>query len=235
MLIFSWNCCLSPWSINRRKRLPKIISAIVAISPDIVCLQEVFFKSDADSVMYELKAYGFLDSFYFKDLLIISKIKLSEKRGWIFRKQGNIFSLAMLDVLYGKAFQAVQFLNKDEHLSLINAHLLSAYANDSRKYQDVREDQSREIREVSEKLLGDKKIIAGDFNFQPATSPYKVLTESNFVDTTTKENTTATRHLDFIFLKNFPKGNARIATFDNSLSDHAALGYFTLRICRQSQ
>lgn len=223
MLILSWNCCLPPWSVNRKRRIPKIISAIVAISPDIVCLQEVFFKRDADSIIYELKTCGFLDSFHFKDLLIVSKIKLSEKQGWIFRKQGNFFSLAALDVLYGKAFQAVQFLNKDEHFSLINTHLLSAYANDSQKYQNVREDQSREIREVSEKLLDDKKIIVGDFNFQPATSPYKVLTESNFVDTTTKENTTATRHLDFIFLKNFPKGNAQIALFDNSLSDHAAL------------
>src|SRR3989344_1794756 len=126
MLIFSWNCCLPPWSISRKKRIPKIISAIVAISPDIVCLQEVFFKSDADSIIYGLKIYGFLDFFHFKDLLIISKTKLLEKKGWTFRKQGGIFSLAVLDVLYEKGFQGVQFLNKEEHFSLINAHLLSA-------------------------------------------------------------------------------------------------------------
>ena len=114
-------------------------------------------------------------------------------------------------------------MNKGELFSLINTHLLSAYADDSKKYQSVREDQSRELWEVSEKLLGDKKILVGDFNFQPATSPHRVLAELNFVDITTKENTTATRHLDFIFLKNFPKGNAQIALFDNSLSDHAAL------------
>src|SRR3989338_5634259 len=142
MLIFSWNCCLPPWSINRRKRIPKIISAIVAISPDLVCLQEGFF------------------------------------------------SLAVLDVLYGKGFQTVQFLNKGERFSLINTHLLSAYADDSQKYQTVRDSQSRELLEVSEKLLGDKKILVGDFNFQPATFPYTTLVESNFIDTTTKDNTT---------------------------------------------
>jgi len=223
MLIFSWNCCLPPWSINRRKRIPKIISAIVAISPDLVCLQEVFFKSDADSIIYGLKVHGFLDFFHFKDLLIVSKTKLWEKKEWIFRKQGGFFSLAVLDVLYGKGFQTVQFLNKGERFSLINTHLLSAYADDSQKYQSVRDSQSRELLEVSEKLLGDKKILVGDFNFQPATFPYRTLVESNFIDTTTKDNTTATRHLDFIFLKNFLKGNAHIAFFDNSLSDHAAL------------
>lgn len=223
MLIFSWNCCLPPWSVNRRRRLPKIISAIAAISPDIVCLQEVFFKKDADSIIYALKTSGFLDSFHFKNLLIISKIKLSGKRGWIFRKQGNFFSLAALDVLYGKGFQAVEFLSKGEPFFLINAHLLSACANDFQKHQNVREYQSREIAEASKKLFGDKKIVLGDFNFQPATSPYKVFTKSNFVDVTTRQNTTATRHLDYIFLKNFSKDNAQIAFFDNTLSDHAAL------------
>ena len=223
MLIFSWNCCLPPWSVSRKRRIPKIISAIVATSPDIVCLQEVFFKSDADSIIHGLKTYGFLDFFHFKDLLIISKIKLTEKKGGVVREQGSIFSLAVLDVLYGKGLQVVQFLNQGELFSLINTHLLSAMANNSQRYQTVRENQCREIGVMSEKLLSNKKIIVGDFNFEPNTSPYKVLTDSNFVDTTPKENTTATRHLDFIFLKNFPKNNAQVAFFDNSLSDHAAL------------
>ena len=223
MLILSWNCCLPPWSISRRKRLPKIISTIIAISPDVACLQEVFFKSDAASIVSNLQIYGFLDSFYFKDLLIVSKTKLSEKKGVVFSKQGSMFSLAVLDVLYGKSFQTIRVLDKSESIFLINIHLLSAWADDSLKHQNVREEQVKEIYEVSEKLFSGKKIIVGDFNFQPLTSPYKTLTELNFVDATTGENTTATRHLDFIFLKNFPKSDARIAFFNNLLSDHAAL------------
>jgi len=223
MLILCWNCCLPPWSINRRQRLPGIISAIVAIFPDIICLQEVFFKSDATSIVSGLLAYGFLDFFYFKDLLIVSKTKLSVKKGGIFRKQGSIFSLAALDVLYGKGFQTVQFLDNNEPFFLINTHLLSALADDSLKYQKVRKEQVKEICEISEKLYSWKKIIMGDFNFQPHTSPYKVLIELGFIDTTVKENTTATRHLDFIFQQNIHSNGARIAFFDNLLSDHAAL------------
>lgn len=223
MLILSWNCSLPPWSISRRERIPKILPAIFAAAPDIACLQEVFLASDAVSIASVLRTKGFFDFFHFKDLFIASKIKLLDRKGIVFREQGKLFSLAALDVLYGKGAQAVQFLHKGERVSLINTHLLSALANGTLIYQGAREEQVRELCELSEKLPGLGKIILGDFNFQPRTAPYDVFIRSSFIDSTTEENTTATRKLDYVFSRNIKISGARIALYDSSLSNHAAL------------
>jgi len=220
MKIITWNCCLPPWSISRSKRLPKIVSTIISHSPDIICLQEVFFKRDAVFLQKELESKGFIDFFHFKDLFIASKTKLSLKEGQKYKKQGKLFSLAILDVLYKKAFQLVEC----QDFTIVNTHLLSALASDIPKHQKTREKQ---IRRICERLGGISKklIILGDFNFKPGTKPYNILLDAGFVDTM-EDRDTKTKiksRLDYFFVKNINNCKIKIGQIDYSASDHALL------------
>jgi endonuclease/exonuclease/phosphatase family metal-dependent hydrolase len=222
--ILSWNCCLPPWSLTRKKRIPNIVSTILKFSPEIICLQEVFFKKDGEKIIKDLRIKGYSHSFHFKDLLIVSKIRLSHKKGNIFKSQGKLFSLAALDFLYKKGFQSIQFSKGEKSFSLVNTHLLSAWAFSFSQLQKTREEQVKEICNLSWQQSKKRNIILGDFNFQPNTSPYNSLIDSNFIDASkTAGNTLKNIKLDFIFFKNVYKINSKIAFFDKTLSDHAAL------------
>jgi endonuclease/exonuclease/phosphatase family metal-dependent hydrolase len=203
MKILSWNCCLPPWALSRKQRLTKVIAAIMDISPDIVCLQEVFFQKDAAVFAASLQSCDFIDFFHYKDLFIASKSRLTGKRGGEFTKQGKIFSLAVLDALYGKGWQNVQFQNDGKNISLLNAHLLSAWALDSAGLQCVREKQVKEIGEIMEK--GEEgKIILGDFNFQPDTQPYNIFLKKNFTDESVSiKNTLKNKKTGFHFFSKY--------------------------------
>ncbi|MFA5349226.1 MAG: endonuclease/exonuclease/phosphatase family protein [Candidatus Paceibacterota bacterium] len=220
MKIITWNCCLPPWSLSRKRRLPKILSTIVGINPDIVCLQEVFFRNDADFLKNNLGKNGFTDFFHFKDLFIASKIKLINKSGNTYKHQGKLFSLAFLDVLYKKGFQIVEFPDT----AIVNTHLLSALASEKEIHQEVREKQVQEIC----KTINDydkRMIIAGDFNFKPNSLPYKFFLESGFKDiiNNIEENTTKTSRLDYFFMKSNDRYTLEIVPLDSEISDHAIL------------
>jgi len=223
MKIITWNCCLPPWSYTRRKRLPGIVANLLKSNADIICLQEVFFKKDADFIISKLKEAGFSYSFYFKDLLTVSKFLLTKKQDFIFENQGIFFSWAIFDFLYKKGFQLIELEAGSEKICLINAHLLSAYAFDKARYQNTREKQVDEICQQIDKKYP-KTIILGDLNFEPGTSPYQKVIKCAFQDPFGKDiKTIKKRRLDYILLKNINWNNTKLLFLDNSLSDHAAL------------
>ena len=223
MNIITWNCCLPPWLFYRRKKLPDIVASLLKAEADIICLQEVFFEEDADFIISKLKEANFRYSFYFKDLLTISKVPLIRKQSWIFSSQGNFFSWAILDFLYKKGYQTIEIEDGAEKICLVNTHLLSAYAFDTRKYQIVREKQVKEIRRQIDKQYS-KAIILGDLNFEPDSSPYQKLIQYNFHDPFDRcIRTVKKRRLDYIMLKNIDCIETRVLFLNNSLSDHAAL------------
>lgn len=223
MKIITWNCCLPPWLFFRRRKLPGIVASLLKAEADIICLQEVFFKKDADFIISELKAAGFSYYFYFKNLLTVSKLPLSKKQSFVFESQGSIFSWAILDFLYKKGFQLIEIEDGAEKFCLVNAHLLSAYAIDTHKYQITREKQVEESCQQIDKQCF-KGIILGDFNFEPGTSPYQKVIKYNFHDPFDKDiRTVRKRRLDYIMLKNINYIETKVLFLNNSLSDHAAL------------
>jgi endonuclease/exonuclease/phosphatase family metal-dependent hydrolase len=223
MKIITWNCCLPPWSLSRKKKLPGIVVNILKSKADVICLQEVFFKKDADFIISELKTVGFSYHFYFKNLLTISKFPLSKEQSFIFESQGSIFSWAILDFFYKKGFQLIEIGDGTEKFCLVNTHLLSAYAFDTHKYQITREKQVEEICQQIDKQCP-KGIIIGDFNFKPGTSPYQKVIKYNFHDPFDRDiRTVRKRRLDYIMLKNINYIETKVLFLNNSLSDHAAL------------
>ena len=220
MRIITWNCCLPPWSFSRKRRIPAIISGLVFYNPDIICLQEVFFKTDAELICKGLKALGFRNFFHFKNLLIISKRPLLNKRGFVFKSQGNLLGWSCLDVLYGKGFELAQFEYQQEILSLVNTHLLSANASQRQIYQQIRLNQVQEICQ----LINGKAIMVGDFNFCPKTPPYFKIVNSGFLDPSDIELATVPKgKFDYIFIKGFFSKKAEPIFKGQEISDHMGL------------
>lgn len=221
MKLITWNCCLPPWSLTRKFRLSKIVGSITLTNCDIVCLQEVFFKSDGNFIMANLKKIGFIDFFHAKDLFIASRCPLKEKQSLIFKEQGKLFTLAILDVLYQKGFQVVEFEYGNETMALVNAHLLSAKACETPGYQNVRTNQVEQIC----RIVDNKKcILAGDFNFPPDTLPYQKIVRSGFSDTSRAQaKTTKKKKLDYIFSKGIDIADIKSIFEEKTISDHSGL------------
>jgi len=211
---------LPPWSLNRKQRLPEIISGLAFYNPDIICLQEVFFKIDAELISKGLKEFGFRFFFHFKNLLIISKRHLFNTRGLVFKAQGNLFGWSCLDVLYGKGFELVQFEYQQEVLSLVNAHLLSANACQKQNYQQVRLSQVQEICH----LINGKAIVVGDFNFLPKTAPYFKIINSGFLDPSDLGLPTVPKgKFDYIFIRGLITKKVELIFRRQKISDHIGL------------
>lgn len=224
MKIISWNCCSPPWSLTKKKRLPLFIPILIEENQDIICLQEVFSEKDSRYIAQELDQKNYHYSFHFKDLLIISKLPFMSKAGYIFKTQGDLFSWAILDRLYGKGYQVIDVINKDRRVTILNTHLLSAYAFSGDRYQKVRTQQTSEICQT---LKGgeNSKIIVGDFNFEPGTEPYKLMIGNGYKDSFQEDlKALKNRRLDYIFTKDINNFKAKVVLdLKNKLSDHVTL------------
>lgn len=224
MKIITWNCCLPPWSLTRKRRIPEIVNEMKRQDADVICLQEVFFRSDGRYIVAKLRSAGFQDFFQFKNLLIASKYHLSRKQSFVFEAQGDLFSWAILDVIYEKGFQLVEFSHNGELLWLVNAHLLSANAVQvhAARYQSVREKQIEQILSVMD--TAQTGVVVGDMNFEPGTLPYQKIITYGFSDAIDKKITTCkgTRP-DHLFLKGLAGECGKIFLKNENLSDHAAL------------
>lgn len=177
MKLISFNCALAPWSLSRRTRLPFIVSAVIKENPDIIFLQEIFFKSDADYIIKFLTKGGFKETFHAKNLLLLSKLPFLSHSFFEFSEQGSIFSWAILDRLYKKAFQVAIVKIQGLLMALANFHPLSAMGIDIGRYREVRRDQIFEAFSYLKKQNLEKIITAGDFNFSPNSSTYKIIRE----------------------------------------------------------
>ena len=181
MKIITFNCFLTPWSLDRNKRLPFIFSALLKENPDIIFLQEVFLKKDATYLVEKFNKIGFRESIHSKDLLFLSKYPIisCEQRklnNWV-----HFFSLSTVERLLKDVYQIIKVKVNNETITCINLHLLEPY-RDTSIYQKTRAGQITEICEnVSTEQ--NKIVMAGDFNFGMHTSPYEIVTEHfNFTD-----------------------------------------------------
>jgi len=209
MDIITLNTALAPWSLSRRKRLPLICSVLLKQNPDIVALQEVFFKKDALYLQKELSKKGCIYSFHYKNLLFISRIPLYNCKGFEFKFQGPLFSWAVLDRLYKKAYQIAEMHLGKEVVTLINTHMLSAKGIDSGVYKETRKKQFIEILNMLKSFRKNKVIITGDFNFDINTQSYNLINKYKLIDplSNTSGNTFigTERSPDHFFLKRFNK------------------------------
>lgn len=224
MKILTLNCFLSPWSFSRKTKLPLIIQALVQENPDIIFLQEIFFKSDAEYIIQNLKKFGFIDFFYSKSLLTISKHNFASKKYKNFKHHLYLnpffFIIKVLNFIYGKGFQLLELEIDREPIVLVNTHLLSAYGWNHGVYLKARLHELEQIHSGLGRNKIQQIILGGDFNFDINSVPYVYLqSQSGFSDPLNfiKENTITVKNLnrkffwlakmnqriDHIFIKGF--------------------------------
>ncbi len=224
MKILSLNCNLVHWKFYHSKKIGVIVKKIAALGPDIICLQEVFFKRDAKNITYLLKKSGYKYFDHVKNLFVASKHKISNKGYKIFDEQGRLFSYSYLDVIYRKAFQYV-FIEKGKIL-LVNTHLLSGAGEKGGHYEKTRKAQILEIlKKVKEKNI-EKVIILGDFNFTQKSESYEIAIKDGFKSASKniKKPTFPEGRikLDHIFTKGLKKTRTKLILVGTS-TDHRGL------------
>lgn len=226
MKIVTLNCCLSPWSPQRKNRLPHIVKELVKEKPDIIFLQEVFFKRDSNYLIKNLLKHGFVDYFYSKSLLIISKHLLASRVYYDFKPRldhgllGYIYEVG--NWIYGSGYQFVEVVLGKKKIFFAHTHLLSTRGKDYDAYRKVRLRELIEICEYLKRKKHKRIIFGGDFNFDMNSSSYKVITEDyKFNDPLckVKGNTISSdnlnrksrflvkidQHVDYIFTKGLEK------------------------------
>jgi len=226
MKIITLNCCLSPWILRRKRRLPYIVKELVKEKPDIIFLQEIFFKSDSNYLIKNLLERGFVDYFYSKSLLIVSKHPLVSRNYCDFKLCYNNGFIAYiykaLNLFYSHGYQVVESVIEEQKILFLHTHLFSARGKD---YGVYRKERLEELIEVCEFLKSKKSkqiIFGGDFNFDLDSSSYKIaVNRYKFNDPLhkTKGNTISSNNLnrksrflikmdqrlDYIFIKSFEK------------------------------
>jgi exonuclease III len=222
MKILSLNCNLVHWKFHHSKKIKQLLEKIVALHPDMICLQEVFFKRDAKKITNYLEKEGYKYFYHTKNLLTVSKHKISNKGFKIFEKQGKLFSYSYLDVLYRKAFQYF-FLEKNK-VFIVNTHMLSGAGERKSHYGETRKLQILEIlRKVKEKK---KVIILGDFNFTQKSKPHEITIKDGFkaASRNIKKSTFPEGRvkIDHIFTKGIKKTRTKIVNVGTS-TDHRGL------------
>lgn len=219
MKIITLNCFLSPWSPERKNRLPHLTEAILAEKPDIVILQEVFFKSDAQYLIRNLKGHGFVDSFYSNTLLIISRYPFTSRTHNNFKQRVEfnilLYLNEVLNWLYGKGYQVVEVSLEDKPIFIANTHLLSAYGLDYGSFRKARLRQFLEIEDHFKQIGAKQIILGGDFNFDTHSPSYEtVIKHYGFYDPLrdVKGNTISTDNLNRRFFL-MAKMNQRLDHF----------------------
>ncbi len=187
--ILNLNCFGSPLSFNRRIRFVQIAESILALSPDIVLLQEVIFSSDRKILIDILTPEGYhlfpQKNINFKNgglLTLIKNIKVENFEFYKFREQGPITFLALTDRLLGKGAQLLKIRVGNKIIDLINTHLLCKYGG-GQKANDAFLRQLDELTKFVKKNCTNPLILGGDLNVNPDSGEIKLLKDQlNLID-----------------------------------------------------
>ena len=180
MKFITLNCFLSPWSPKRKVRLSLIVSSLAEQNPDIIFLQEVYFKSEAKYIIEKLAEKGFNYHFYSKTLLLVSKQPFLSQRFFEFIPCPSFHFLLLVnelrDWIWGKGFQVIEIRANEHQITLVNLHLLSrAYEHPDPIFWEARTRQLQSIINHISGIASNSIIMAGDFNFDKHSPPYNTL------------------------------------------------------------
>ncbi len=179
--IYTHNIC---WTQPKTDHM-RIAEKIETLQPDIVCLQEVVFQSQAGILnlprYYKSIAESSGQRIVKGGLAIYSKKKPLCVNFIKFEKQGKIFSPQLAERQLEKGFLVVEF----EDYLIINTHLTSPHRKSTMDTLKVYDSQIQQILLVSKNST--KQIfLVGDLCFTNNSDNFKNFIQPNFIDLTTK-------------------------------------------------
>jgi len=235
------NCFDSPLSLNRVERIHCLAKELLALKPDIICLQEITFSKTAKKLENFFSSSGYsvssnTDLMINKGgLFIATKLPISESVFERFKNQGPFLSLQFTDRILGKGFQKVTMKTNGGQILLLNVHLASVYEKNADKEKETLKDQFAQLVNAIKSKNGEI-IVCGDFNFSPKNQLYSEFLKmtklqdssknSNLI-TVSKYNTNRqglykngeNLKLDYIFLSNKLSSGSRSQVIFDSLYD----------------
>ena len=229
--------------------MPEIGRAISELAPDIVCLQEVFFRGDRAKIEKGLINFGYratpgdygLILSKLGGLVVFSKLAIAETYFKKYEEQGPfipIFSIS--DRVAGKGFLHVRVNWEEEMINVIDTHVLCNYRNKRQEFRAI-EKQFEELGEyINKKIKPSEKIIfCGDLNINPGSQIYEnFIRKTGFYDPLNGKNESSihvafrrpifrdeAERLDYTCFRNFEKSKIKQKiVFENIfLSDHMGI------------
>lgn len=223
--VFSQNCYWLPVR-NPLRRFRAIRGKIKAEQPDIVLLQEVVFRFQAQ--MLKLEGYDvFFESSRNRLMIrgglvtLVKKKHKAKQAGFEkFKKQGKIFSSQWSDRLLGKGFLKVRIQNT----LLLNTHLVNSYY-DAFVIDHAQEHQLQQM--LASIVHHDRVILGGDLNFDEG-SLFYAKTTVHLKDWTYglgHSETGSMRKIDFVLTKGLDVQNhiVQYLPYPAMVSDHRAI------------
>lgn len=180
--LLSFNCYGLPISTDKRRRFKLLVNEIIKLNPDIVCLQEVYFKSQFlffNKYLQETYPYHFYSQgklFIDSTLVIFSKIPYLSAKFTAFKVQGCKNTMSIFDRLIFKGYHQLSFQFANQSFQLINAYLMANFYNRPGELQSNQIQLKELLQYVKQKRIN-RYILTGDLNFEKNSKAYQVATQ----------------------------------------------------------
>ena len=181
--ILTLNCFdISLFTITmRRNRLKRLAQEIIALSPDIVCLQEINFF-DTLALMqktflqagYRVFPAGNKRILNRGGLFSATKLPVKNIEYVKYKNQGSLFALDIFERLSERGYHVLSFTVRGKKLTVINTHLHCPFGEyDSSVPKKTSLDQYRQI--LTQTSPEKRFVLTGDLNIPPNNAIYKDL------------------------------------------------------------
>ncbi len=198
--------CFGVAVVHSRRRFKRIREFVEKARPEVVCLQEVFWRRQLKWVIpggyeaiYEaprMMVKGGLVTLVRKDRRVTARAYVR------YRSQGRWVSRQLVDRMASKGFWDVVL---EDGTRVINTHLVSTYFR-QRAHDKSQRGQLDQLLSYVQGLVG-QVIMAGDFNFVPGSENYR-LVRQGFEDVTAgmgRSSLNVNKKLDYVFVKEMTK------------------------------
>ncbi len=222
--LLSLNTWGAPYAKHISARMDAITQHILTLSPDIVCLQEVFMSDSRDTLLKTLSVayphhHYFASGLIGSGLFTLSKFPILDANFLRFRLGGKPEKPLHGDYYAAKGIGLTHIKTPNGILDVYNIHPHAQYEHhEDNEYAAFTNSQLYEtIRFVNSQSSQNTVVLCGDFNTQPHMLGYAVLTTGGqMVDafsmlypqddgiTFSRQNpyvTAPDQRLDYIFLK----------------------------------
>lgn len=233
----SWNVWGLPWGISdaREARIERIAPAILALKPDLVCLQEVWVEEDGALLAAAFAEAGLTHCVHASDgllgsgLLIASRYPIKSERFEAFESTGKLHKVWHGDAWARKGALEVRVETPLGGLRVVSTHLHARYGSD--EYLSVQLAQAAQLGH----FLGDFGInppprasdsaripllVLGDLNSRRGGAPFELVCGIAALDPPEEESL----EIDWLLTRNGGGVQIKVRRIAHALSEDVELG-----------